>query len=104
MVQRSLLSNLWLTGPLVIQQLEKAPSANAMLRTTGVATVINAGDRENVLAGVATASINFRLRPGDSSNAVLAHARQVLSGLDVQIERLPQVSEASPLSSTQSAA
>ncbi len=103
-VQRWILSNLWLTGPLVIHQLEKTPSANAMLRTTGVATVMQAGDRDNVLAGVATASVNFRLLPGDSSEAVLAHVRQVLSGLDVQVERLPQVSEASPVSPSHSAA
>jgi carboxypeptidase PM20D1 len=100
--QRWILSNLWLTGPLVISQLEKTPSANAMLRTTGVATVIQSGDRENVLPGVATASVNFRLLPGDRSDAVLAHVRQVLSGLDVQLERLPQVSEASPMSPSQS--
>ncbi len=103
-VQRWILSNLWLTGPLVIGQLEKTPSANAMLRTTGVATVIQAGDRENVMPGVATASVNYRLLPGDRSDAVLAHARQVVSGLDVQIERMPQVSEASPVSSRQTGA
>ena len=103
-VQRWILSNLWLTGPLVINQLEKIPSANAMLRTTGVATVIQAGERENVLPGVASASVNFRLLPGDSSDAVVAHVKQVLTGLDVQIERMPQVSEASPVSPTNSGA
>ncbi len=103
-VQRWILSNLWLTGPLVTSQLEKTPSANAMLRTTGVATVIQAGDRENVLPGVATASVNYRLLPGDTSDMVLAHAKQTLAGLDVQLERLPQVSEASPVSPTHTGA
>jgi carboxypeptidase PM20D1 len=103
-VQRFILSNLWLTGPLVVSQLEKIPSANAMLRTTGVATVIQAGDRENVLPGVASASINFRLLPGDSSDAVQAHVKQLVSDLDVQISRMPQVTEASPVSRTDTGA
>jgi len=103
-VQRWILSNLWLTGPLVVSQLEKVPSANAMLRTTGIATIVQAGERENVLPGVATASINFRLLPGDSSDAVQAHVQQILSDLDVQITRMPQVTEASPVSPTNTGA
>ncbi|MBI5924334.1 MAG: M20 family peptidase [Aquabacterium sp.] len=95
---RWLLSNLWLTAPLVTRQLEKAPSANAMLRTTTVATVFNAGERENVLPGVATALVNFRLLPGDRSEAVEQHVRQVLNGLNVEVSHQPQVTEASPVS------
>jgi len=98
LAQRAVLSNLWLTGPLLTRMLQKAPSANASLRTTSVATVFHAGERENVLAGVATASINFRLLPGDSSDAVEQHVRQVLAGLDVNIERTGEVTEASSVS------
>lgn len=95
---RWLLSNLWLTAPLVTRQLEKAPSANAMLRTTTVATVFNAGERENVLPGVATALVNFRLLPGDRSEAVEQHVKQVLTGLNVDVSHQPQVTEASAVS------
>jgi len=95
---RWLLSNLWLTEPLLISQLQKVPSANAMLRTTTVATVFQAGERENVLPGRASALLNFRLLPGDRSDAVVQHVQQVLQGLDVTVERQPQVTEASPVS------
>jgi len=97
---RWLLSNLWLTEPLLISQLEKVPSANAMLRTTAVATVFQAGDRENMLPGVANASINLRLLPGDSSDKVQQHVQQVLAGLDVQVTRQPQFTEPSAVSRT----
>jgi len=97
-INRWLLSNLWLTEPLVISQLQKVPSTNAMLRTTTVATVFQAGERENVLPGVASALINFRLLPGDSSAQVRQHVQQVLSGLDVKVVQQPQVNEASPVS------
>ncbi|HEX5355059.1 MAG TPA: M20 family peptidase [Aquabacterium sp.] len=101
---RWLLSNLWLTAPLVTRQLEKTPSTNAMLRTTTVATVFKAGERENVLPGVATALVNFRLLPGDRSEDVVQHVKQVVSGLNVEVGRQPQVTEASPVSSSQTPA
>lgn len=101
-INRWVLSNLWLTAPLLVQQMEKIPSANAMLRTTTVATVFQAGERENVLPGVASALVNFRLLPGDSSDKVQQHVQQVLSGLDVKVERQAQVTEPSAVSSTDS--
>jgi len=102
-VPRVLMSNLWLTAPLVVSQLQKSNSANAMLRSTLVATVFKAGERENVLPGVATALINSRLLPGDSSQAVQAHVQEVLKGLDVKVEVLPQRVEASVISSASGA-
>jgi carboxypeptidase PM20D1 len=98
LVPRVLMSNLWLTSPLVASQLETSNSANAMLRSTLVATVFKAGERENVLPGVATAMVNSRLLPGDTSQAVEAHVREVLKGLDVTVESLPQRVEASAIS------
>ena len=65
-LNRVLLSNLWLFGPLVESQLKTAPSTNAMLRTTTALTVFNAGNKENVLPGRAEALVNFRLLPGDT--------------------------------------
>jgi carboxypeptidase PM20D1 len=98
LVPRVVMSNLWLTSPLVASQLEKSNSANAMLRSTLVATVFKAGERENVLPGVATAWVNSRLLPGDTSQAVEAHVREVLKGLDVTVESMPQRVEASAIS------
>lgn len=103
-VMRGLMSNIWLTEPLLLRQLEKIPSTNAMVRTTGVATVFQAGERENVMVGQASALINFRLLPGDRSDDVIAHVRQVLSGLEVRVDRQPWVNEASSVSSDQTSA
>ncbi len=103
-VTQWVLSNLWLTAPLLESQLQKIPSANAMVRSTGVATVFNAGERENVLPGVASALINFRLLPGDTRAAVLKHVQTTLNGLAVEIEQMPQGTEASAVSRTDSPA
>lgn len=98
---RWVLSNLWLTAPLVERQLEKLPAGNAMLRSTGVATVFRAGERDNVLPGVAQASVNFRLLPGDRSADVLAHVRQLLADLPVTVEASQELAEPSPVSPRQ---
>ncbi|MGH6646257.1 M20 family peptidase [Aquabacterium sp.] len=101
---RVVLSNLWLTRPLVERELAKTPAADAMLRTTAVPTILKAGELENVVPGVATVTINYRLLPGDTSEAVIRHVQQVVEGLDVSVERQAKGAEAAPVSSTDSKA
>jgi carboxypeptidase PM20D1 len=100
-LNRVLLSNLWITGPLVRRELEKGASTKAMLRTTTAATVLQAGDRDNVLPGSARALVNFRLLPGDTIADVVAHVRKV-AGEGIAVEPQPGASEASPVASTSS--
>jgi carboxypeptidase PM20D1 len=85
---RVFLSNLWLFGPLVELQLQKAPSTNAAMRTTTALTVVEAGNANNVLPARATAIVNFRLRPGDSSDDVMAHVQSVVANPSIRIEKL----------------
>ena len=73
---RLALSNLWLFGPVVQKQLESAASTNALLRTTTSLTIVNAGNKENVLPGRAEATVNFRILPGDTKEQVMDHMRQ----------------------------
>ena len=102
-LNRVMLSNLWLFKPLVEQQLKKGAATNAILRTTTALTVVNAGNAENVLPGRAQATVNFRLLPGDASDAVVAHVNQVVANPAVKIEKLPVLSEASKVAPTDSA-
>lgn len=101
-LQRVALSNLWLFGPLVQGQLEKSPATNAMLRTTTALTIVHAGNKENVLPGQAEATVNYRMLPGDSSQAVLQHVRDAV-GPGFEVGTMAEITEASPVSSTQSA-
>ena len=104
---RVALSNLWLFGPVVQKQLEAKASTNAMLRTTTALTIVNAGNKDNVLPGRAEATVNFRLLPGDSASAVMGHVHDVAAaaapGGRFELAALPGASEASPVSPTQSA-
>jgi len=104
---RVALSNLWLFGPLVQKQLEAAGSTNAMLRTTTALTIVNAGNKENVLPGRADATVNFRILPGDTRDGVMAHVRstvgKVVDMAHVKAEALPGAKEASKVAPTNSA-
>ncbi len=97
---RVFLSNLWLFGPLVEQQLKKSAGTNAALRTTTALTVVRAGNADNVLPGRATATVNFRLLPGDSSDAVVEHVTRVVANPAIRIEKARGGSEASRVAST----
>jgi len=99
-LNRVLLSNLWLFRPLVESQLKTMASANASLRTTTALTVVNAGQAENVLPGRATALVNFRLLPGDTSDAVVDHVVRTIANPAIRVGRLPTGSEASRVAAT----
>lgn len=98
-LSRLVLSNFWLFGPLVKRQLEAVPSTNASLRTTTALTVLQAGNKDNVLPGRAQAIINFRLVPGDTVADVLDHVRSVVAEAvpeeQFEIELLPGAREPS---------
>lgn len=99
---RVALTNLWLFGPIVQAQLEKGASTNAMLRTTTALTVVQAGNKDNVLPGIAEATVNFRLLPGDTRESVMAHAKAKAASDRFELIALPGGAEASPVSPTQS--
>jgi acetylornithine deacetylase/succinyl-diaminopimelate desuccinylase-like protein len=56
--------------PNSVARLERMPYYNALMRTTCVATKLDAGHAENALPQRATATVNCRLLPDDSADAV----------------------------------
>jgi carboxypeptidase PM20D1 len=86
----------WLFGPLIESQLASEPSTNAMVRTTTAVTMIDGGVKANVLPREASARVNFRLLPGDRSEAVIAHVRHAIADPEIEIV-VETVNEASPV-------
>lgn len=101
--QRVLLSNLWLFGPLVERELEKSKSSNAFTRTTTALTVVQAGNKVNVVPAHAEAFVNFRLLPGDTRQEVVRHTHAVIDNPAVKVRPAGPASEASPISPSASA-
>ena len=102
-INRFALTNLWLFGPYVQAQLEKGASTSAMLRTTTALTVFNAGNKDNVIPGLAEATVNFRLLPGDTRATVMQHAKDTINDARFELVAMPFSSEPSPVTPSSSA-
>jgi carboxypeptidase PM20D1 len=84
-MNRVALSNFWLFKPMLERMLAKTPSTNALIRTTTALTIVNAGVKDNVLPGTASATVNFRLLPGDTLAAVEQHMRKAIGNERIRI-------------------
>jgi acetylornithine deacetylase/succinyl-diaminopimelate desuccinylase-like protein len=82
-----------------IKGLSASPFYNAILRTTAVATMLEAGHAENALPQTARAIINCRLLPGESPDGVEKTLHTVLADDQITITPLKPAksSPASPL-------
>lgn len=101
LLQRMLLANQWLSGPLVRAKMAQVPAANALMRTTTAPTMLEGSIKDNVLPQAASAQVNFRIHPRDSSASVLAHVRKVVAPFDIEVQVADGlVSEPSPIAPT----
>ncbi len=76
--RRLLIKNMWLFRPLVISGFDDDAIAQAVMRTTTAATVISGGVKSNVLPIEATALVNFRIFPGETTASVKARVIDVI--------------------------
>lgn len=93
-------ANEWLFGPLLVKQMGATPAGAAGLHTTIAPTMLKGSPKENVLPQDATAWINYRIIPGQTKDDVLAHARRVTRGLDLEFAWEGAANDPSPVSST----
>jgi carboxypeptidase PM20D1 len=102
---RLLFANRWLFERVIVGQLEKSPTTNAIVRTTAAATIIEGGVKDNVLPAHARAVINFRIKPGDTTKDVVAHVTRAVGDPHVRVRLFEPESadDPSPESSTTSA-
>jgi acetylornithine deacetylase/succinyl-diaminopimelate desuccinylase-like protein len=82
-----------------LKELSAVPFYNAILRTTAVATMLQAGHAENALPQMARATVNCRLLPDESPEEVAKTLRRVLADDQISITPIEAAkpSPASPL-------
>lgn len=103
LLQRVLLANTWLFGPLIEAQMSKMPSGNAVLRTTTAATMLSGSVKSNVLPIEATATVNFRLHPRDSVQSIVDYVTTVIDDERIAIKVI-QAFEPSKVADSKAAA
>jgi acetylornithine deacetylase/succinyl-diaminopimelate desuccinylase-like protein len=81
------------------ERLSRVPHYNAQLRTTCVATMLDAGHAENALPQAARATVNCRVLPGEPVDDVDAALHRVLAEPAIRLSRVeePTLSPPSPL-------
>ena len=56
-----------------------------MVRTTSAPTIFHSGVKDNVIPTIASATVNFRILPGDNSEKVIARVREIVNDDRVEI-------------------
>lgn len=87
-LQRMVFANTWLFKNVVIGIYESSPAGNAIVRTTAVPTVFQAGVKDNVVPTSVSATVNFRLLPGDGSEKVISEVKKVIDDERVAVANL----------------
>jgi carboxypeptidase PM20D1 len=82
---RMMLANTWLFSPWLIARISAQPSGAAVLHTTIAPTMLQGSPKENVLPQQATAWINFRIAPGDTSAEVMHRSQGAVRKLPVTL-------------------
>ena len=80
-----LFNNQWLSESLLLWQMSKERSSNAMIRTTTAVTMFNAGIKENVVPQQASAKVNFRLLPSDTPEQVIERVTAIINDPQITI-------------------
>lgn len=84
-LQKMVFANTWLFRKVVIGIYESSPGGNALVRTTAVPTIFQAGMKDNVVPTSVSAVVNFRTLPGDSSKRVIDYVKNVINDERVTI-------------------
>jgi len=91
-------ANRWLFSSLVIKKYEVSNAGRAIVRTTTAPTLFKSGTKDNILPDFASATLNFRILPGQTIEDVKKHIRNTIKDDRIIIKLVGHYSEPSPVS------
>ncbi len=99
LLNRFILANRWLFGPVLMSRLKASPATNAQIRTTFAPTILESGFKANVLPQEGRAVFNIRILPGESIDQTLDYIRNRIDDPEIEINVIGNdPSEPSPIS------
>lgn len=93
---RTLLSDSPDPNAVSLARLVANPGYNAQLRTTCVATMLQAGQVANALPQLATATVNCRVMPGEQLDEIKATLQRVVADDQIGVTQLEQTAPSAP--------
>lgn len=100
---RLLACNHKLLKPVLLEIIKQIPPVASMSRTTTAVTMASGSPAPNVLPQKASATVNFRIMPGETMEDVEAHIRKVVKNKNIEV-RLLKGKDPSKISPTDSRA
>jgi carboxypeptidase PM20D1 len=97
---KAIFANPWIFKGIILNIYKGNSSGTALVRTTTVPTIINAGIKDNVIPTKAEAIINSRILPGEKSSDVIQHLNDVISDSRVKISIFEDFNEPVSVSPT----
>jgi carboxypeptidase PM20D1 len=85
LMRKMVFANQWLFKSTIINIYQESPVGNALVRTTMVPTIIQAGMKDNVIPTVARAIVNLRLLPGDKAEDIVAEVKLSINDNRVRV-------------------
>ncbi len=95
--EKLVFANFWLFEPLLKRQFLRRAESAALLRTTSVATIFQAGVKSNVIPEQASAVVNLRLAPGDSAKSAGDRLARIIGDPRVQITPEKEATKPEPI-------
>ncbi|KAI1304129.1 N-fatty-acyl-amino acid synthase/hydrolase PM20D1.2 [Halotydeus destructor] len=90
--------NIWLFRTVLGHIVSLNPMGNALVRTTTAVTIINGGQKDNVLPSEASAHVNHRIHPVDTVASVASFDRQLIADDSVELNIVQLATEPHPVS------
>jgi carboxypeptidase PM20D1 len=98
---RLVMANQWLTEPLIISQMLNEQRTAAGIRTTTAVTMLKGSSKSNILPTKASAVVNFRILPGETTDTVLEYVKSIINDDRISYEVF-MANNPSKVSSTES--
>lgn len=101
-VNKMAIANMWLLEGVFVGIMEGSTSGNATVRTTTAPTLFHSGIKENLVPAEATATVNFRIIPGQTPNEVKAYVEKIIDNPNIEVSFRGWANPATPVSSVES--
>jgi carboxypeptidase PM20D1 len=99
-ITKLVFSNRWLFKPLITSQYNKSGQGRALVNNLMTPTILQAGNKENVVPSEARAVLNFRTLPGNSNAEMIASITKIIDDKRVEIIEMPWKHAPSGIAST----
>jgi len=76
---RFVMANQWLTEPMIINEMLNEQRTAAGIRTTTAVTMLKGSSKSNILPTKASAVVNFRILPGETTETVLEYVKAIIN-------------------------